>query len=457
MAETGRAPRRVVEAILDAPDELHLRPLHGIATAPIIAMDGSVETTPGYHADTGLWLHLPDPDAWRAALAAHPTREDARRAVDRFRELLRHFPFASEVDFGVVMSAVVTAVLRPVLPTAPAFALDAPAAGTGKTLLAETIGMIGTGAIPAVTEIPTRDEDEGRKRIDAAMLAGAPVILIDNVEGTLGSAALCQALTQTSRRIRPLGRSEEIRVPSRGVWMITGNNLGLRGDLTRRVLLARLDARIDRPERRRIDQDLQAEVRARRVELAAALIDLVRAYLLAGCPPVTLAAGRDLGSFRAWLRTVRAAVVWAGCADPVEAAERVQADDPVRRTLEAVLRVLWYTFRGRPVTVREILGAAEPDADLAAALEQAVDLRGPRTSRRLAAWLRQHRDRIVGTLQLVQAPGRAGVSRWAVVSARTAEAAPAQECREAGAGDDRGTGADAEDAEVPVDGTRVVV
>jgi hypothetical protein len=50
-----------------------------------------------------------------------------------------------------------------------------------------------------------RDAVEAGKRLDAMMLAGDPIIAIDNVEAPLEGAVLCQMLSQTARRIRVLG------------------------------------------------------------------------------------------------------------------------------------------------------------------------------------------------------------------------------------------------------------
>ncbi len=49
-----------------------------------------------------------------------------------------------------MLSAIISGITRPSLSTCPGHAFDAPAAGTGKTLLAECVGIVATGFRPAI-------------------------------------------------------------------------------------------------------------------------------------------------------------------------------------------------------------------------------------------------------------------------------------------------------------------
>src|SRR5262245_63978059 len=89
------------------------------------------------------------------------------------------FPFIAPADRSVALSAMLTALDRRSLPTAPLHAFTSPAAGTGKSLLVDIFAMLATGRLmPVISQ--GRTEEELEKRLGAAMLAGHAAISIDN-------------------------------------------------------------------------------------------------------------------------------------------------------------------------------------------------------------------------------------------------------------------------------------
>jgi hypothetical protein len=81
-----------------------------------------------------------------------------------------------------------------------------------------------------------RDAEESEKRLGAALLAGQPLVCIDNISGALSGDALCQYIERHRPQVRVLGKSELIAVETAGVtWYANGNNLIISGDLCRRV------------------------------------------------------------------------------------------------------------------------------------------------------------------------------------------------------------------------------
>ena len=114
-------------------------------------------------------------------------------------------------------------------------------------MLVDLISIIASGQRAAVMS-QGQDEEEMEKRLGASFLAGDPLITIDNCEQPLGGQLLCQALTQTRLKIRILGKSEQMELPTTACVFATGNNLTIEGDLTRRTLLSSIDTRQDRPE-----------------------------------------------------------------------------------------------------------------------------------------------------------------------------------------------------------------
>ena len=142
------------------------------------------------------------------------------------------FPFVTKEDRGVMLACALTGMARRSLPHAPAFSFDAPTAGTGKTLLGQCSLRL-CGSTPTV--IPEcRDEEELRKRLLAALREGKPGILLDNIRGQFGSAALEAFLTSEHYSDRVLGVSTIVTLTTNVLVLISGNNFQPKGDLYRR-------------------------------------------------------------------------------------------------------------------------------------------------------------------------------------------------------------------------------
>lgn len=405
-AVPSNPPAELARLILARADDHAWPTLRAIARHPIVTLDGRLITAAGYDAGTGLLLDIGG--AW--PIPENPTRADAVAACALLSDLLRYFPWAGPADFAVALSLLVTAVMRPVLPTAPLHGVDAPEAGSGKSLLVDAAAILATGQRAAVLEYG-RNAEEAGKRIDSALLAGDAVLALDNVEAPLEGAALCQTLTATTRAIRVLGQSKNVTVPCSALLTATGNNLTLRGDIVRRCLVCRLDPETDRPELRRFDQDLLAEVHARRCELVAAALTIPLAYIAAGRPDVGLV---PLGSFEEWSGTVRAALTWAGTADACDTIQRARDVDPSRQTLGAVLAEWRGRFGADGSTAAAAVDLAEREAALRDVLADVCMRHGKLDARALGNWLRVRRDTRAGTLVLRSRSTRHRFAVWTV-------------------------------------------
>ena len=73
------------------------------------------------------------------------------------------------------------------------------------------------------------------------------MIIIDNVERELDSAALASVLTAREWTDRILGLSKMVTLPVRAIWIANGNNIKVGGDIARRCYSVRLDAKTARP------------------------------------------------------------------------------------------------------------------------------------------------------------------------------------------------------------------
>ena len=79
----------------------------------------------------------------------------------------------------IALSAFLTACIRRSLPSAPMHAFTSPVPGSGKSMLVDLASIIATGEIAAVISQGKTDE-EFEKRLGACLLAGDPIIAIDN-------------------------------------------------------------------------------------------------------------------------------------------------------------------------------------------------------------------------------------------------------------------------------------
>ncbi|MGH9785153.1 MAG: hypothetical protein ACRD88_13310, partial [Terriglobia bacterium] len=237
--------------------------------------------------------------------------DDLDWARSMIEEVFGEFPYANEASRANAVAGVLTPILRRSFtgPT-PALILDAPAAGTGKSLLAEAISVIATGHRAAMMTAP-RDEEEWRKKLTSILMTGATTVVIDNLEHQLQSASLAALLTAAEWSDRALGGNQTVTLPQCATWIVTGNNIRLGGDLARRCYWVRLDAKMARPWQRDgfKHQDLLGWIAEHRGEILAALLVLARAWFTAGQP---VASGPVLGGFGSWIKTLGGVLAHAG-------------------------------------------------------------------------------------------------------------------------------------------------
>lgn len=409
--------QRLAETYLAREGQWRLPVLTGIINAPTLRDDGSILDQPGYDAQTGL---LFDPQGERfPLLPREPDRATALRALGFLRDLIDSFPFVTPADRSVALSAILTTLIRRSLPTAPLHGFNAPTAGTGKSMLVDLASIIATSR-PAPVIAQGKSEEEMEKRLGAALIAGDVMIAIDNCEEPLGGELLCQAMTQTSLKVRILGTSMNAEVPSNATMFATGNNLTLAGDMTRRAIRATLDAGVERPELRAFDRDPLAMVAAHRGDYVAAGLTILRAFHIAGRPSQTV----PLGSFTAWSAWVRDALIWLGEADPCETMEGMRGADPKLEALTAALEE-WRSVIGTDrVTVREIIeraaaqqtqlfGKAEfVNPEFREALLRVAGEGGAINGTRLGKWLSQHQNRVVAGHRIISAGTTGNRARW---------------------------------------------
>lgn len=359
-------PKEVVEIILARTGDWKFPSIAGVISAPTMRPDGSLLTEPGYDQQTGLLLV--DPPRM-LSIPDFPTRNDAERSLALLQSLLTGFPFADDVAKSCALSAMITPVVRGAFPVTPMHTSRAPAPGTGKSFLYDTVAAIAIGQpMPVIST--GGSEQELEKRLGTAMMAGQPLMSIDNITGELGGDALCQLIERPTVYVRILGRSESVRIDARGTSLFaTGNNFVIIGDVCRRAVTTSLDAGVERPELRQFEFDPVDMVLAERGKYIAAALTICRAYLVAGRPKKA----PKLASFEGWSDTVRSALIWLGQADPAQSMEAAISEDPEREELSEMLEA-WSAAIGIGPETRRRLADVLPKALSMVRETQAGDL-----------------------------------------------------------------------------------
>jgi putative DNA primase/helicase len=398
-------PKEIAQTILGRAGEWKFPIIVGLITTPTMRPDGSLLLNAGFDPATQLLLVDPPP---MPTIPQCPTRQDALRALAKLDGLLAEFPLADNIGKAVAFAALITPIARGGYPVAPFIAIDGVAAGAGKSFLCDVAATMATGQLMPVMAAGRSDE-EMEKRLGAALMAGQPLISIDNVTMDLGGDALCIAIERGSIRMRVLGLSKNARIEARGTtFFATGNNLVVRGDACRRVITARLDPKVERPELREFKGNPIAQVMADRGAYIAAALTICRAYLVAGRP----SPARRLASFEGWSDTVRSALIWLGVADPVAAMDGATALDPERVELMSVMEA-WRDAIGERHR-RSLAEAAEIASSSPVLLSafEAITEYAPVNARSLGSWFRRNQDRVLGGYCFRVLSNEKGGSRW---------------------------------------------
>jgi hypothetical protein len=426
-------PPALCQTIIDLRDVRVLKKLNGLITTPTLRPDGTLLQRIGYDKETGLYYSGP---RYLARIPLSPSREEAQQALEALWKPFTDFPFCSNLDRAVHLSAVLTSAVRAVLPAAPGFAYDAPIQGSGKTLLARCVGVLAQGEEPSVwPHTANTNDEETRKRIFTVLCSGKRVLIWDNVVSTFDSAALAACMTSPTYTDRILGKSDSTTVPNRMLLVLTGNNIQLQGEMPRRVLVSRIDPQTEKPFAREFALDPYAHCRAHRQSMVEAALTLIRAFLTCGCKrPIS----GKLASFEEWDSWVRRAVIFADelrpgmFGDVMDVIKANQAVDPELETLVGLLSAWHSAFGSRPVhaadVIQEAFGAFGLPGGKHRELQEALHglpVRDPRSinAKSLGRYLGNRKDRRVGGFWLRGGPKVDDKQTWCVERPVPAEAA----------------------------------
>lgn len=291
-------PKRVIENLIATPiEQVPLPKLVRISRSPIFSRWGELQTAPGYHESSGVYLTWNAADAVIDDVPANPTDADIAAAKALLMTPLADFPFTTDQDRAHAIAFAILPFVRECIdgPT-PLHLFSKPTPGTGATLLVNTLLCPSVGRQHSkLTEQST--DDEWKKVITAELSTGPSATVIDNVR-ELKSPILAAVLTTDVWGGRILGKTLKVNLPVRTAWAATGNNVVLHSEIQRRVAIIRLDSGLEDPAQDRVFKipDLNSWLDSHRTDLMRAILVIVQAWFARGCTRGT----RRMGMFEDW-------------------------------------------------------------------------------------------------------------------------------------------------------------
>ena len=364
-------PPRIAHTLLRSP--LHrsgLRRVDAVSAQPVPKLlDGEPYVTgEGYDEDTKILGAFAD-EEWD--IPVRPTFAEFVEACETIGELINELYLETPADVSAMIAALLTAVARPGLPTAPAFLISAPDSGAGKGYIAQVISMLTASHPSEAADVMTlitggnassagNAEAEFSKMVLGALTSPRPVLQFDEVEGDkIDGKALRTLLTSEVFSGRRLGTNAMVSLPTRKLILVTASNVEPSMDSVRRFITIRITPPADPAKRNQSADNGAAErLRANRVTYARAAIVVAFGgmHLLRDSPNRMPIGIPLLGTYTEWSRVVAGPATlaaWILIKRETEPVNLVECDDavlsaianknPLRDAIEAINPMLRQT------------------------------------------------------------------------------------------------------------------
>jgi DNA polymerase-1 len=196
----------------------------------------------------------------------------------------------------------------------PLWIYDGNREGCGKDTCADITHVLYSGRSIICAPLSKDCDEEMRKRITSALMAGSRFFHLANMKGHIRYASL-EAATDNSGvwEDRRLGVSETLRLPNETEFSFSANNATWEPDIERRCRRIRLRFTPEDINGHRYRHlDIRGWVLNRRADLLSAINALVLAWVRAGMPP----GPSSFTSFPEWGVTIGGIFMVCGLADP---------------------------------------------------------------------------------------------------------------------------------------------
>lgn len=386
--------------------------LYGISDHPLVLPDGTLLDETGYDEPTGLFIL--NGRSRFPPIHKNPTDAQLLNAVEMCMSPFSEYNFVDPA-FGktAVLVAVLLAVLRPGLATAPLIATTSKKTGVGKGYLNQGISIIATGKLPQFRNVERSSAPEFRKVLFTELLERSPIIAFDNMDGLIDNETLSSFLTSPVWTDRVLGMSKSGGLLRNDILTtLNGVNLSLGKNLARKVLMIELQE-VGSDDRFRVFEFLPHK---KAKENRAAIIS---AALTIACHAVNCATdNRTIGSFegandiiRIPISDIAKRLSSTGLVDPIGLFEKMvnqDVDTPVEIEL---LELIHIATKGDEFTANDLRLLSYQDGNLERAIREFCASSPTMTTHSVAAILTQLRGEWLGDLKL-QSRKTGGTNRW---------------------------------------------
>ena len=384
--ESRRIPERVGKQIAARGSWFGVRRLKMVTSIPLMTAGGVLQT-PGYDPLSCVFYA---PSIEIKPVAKHPTLEAARAAAATLFDVVHDFPFAGDSHRSAWLASLLAVIARPAIDgPVPMTFIDGNQRGVGKGLLTDLVYLILYGAnMPKHASMP-RDEAEMAKVLLSIAMRNRPTYNFDNVPSgsRIGSPSLDSVLTTGTVAGRVLGKSEVHDYEIETVFFGSGNRIAVdqNTDIIRRLNYINLQSPEEHAEHRTgFKHGAEAELREyainKRAELIHAALTILEYSRQSKADPTL----KSWGSYEAFSRVVRRAIVLLGEPDPLDTRKALEARDESRGALEIVIAAI------------EGIGATSLDSGMTAA-EIIAELTD--------AWGDEHGSTYTQAAQLLSPPG----------------------------------------------------
>ncbi|WP_417259105.1 hypothetical protein [Celeribacter sp.] len=404
-----RTIKQVNELLVD-----NLPKLAAVVDHPVLRPDGTLIEKAGYDAATGIYVRNGVARFSKIETEFDPGR--LKELVETCLGPFRRYSFADHRKGRTAMlAAVLTAVLRPAMETAPMIAVTSPEIGVGKSFIAQALGVIATGDLPKMKSVERSSSTEMRKLLFADLLEQNPVMVYDNMDGTFRNEVLTSFITTPVWSDRVLGESRTGgSIRNTALLVTNGVNMSFPRGMSRRYLL--IDLRP--PCENHITADFgftpQGEAKLFRPEIVAAALGIA----MAARPDKPF--NGTLGSFETWTRLVRDPIVRLmkavpdlGLFDPLDLFKDAMSnavDDEIYRTF---LTALFDVIGGEDFEANDARLAINESVELGELIREISDSDPTLTNRSVAAILGKLRGLDLNGVRLTSKK-RAGRNLWKI-------------------------------------------
>jgi len=370
------------------------KPLTGIVENPFIDESWKLIRKTGYDDTTGLY-----------AVLHHKlkiTKMNPEKAYEYLaNEVFAEFPFSSDLDRAVAVSAMLTAVQRPTIcgdSGFPGYGIVSPVQSSGKTTMAQLISYSVFNRPVAATTLPD-DEVELGKHLLAILQEGHSCVLFDNIDqgDTVTSNVLSRAMSNDLFSGRQLGENKNVEVPSSVVWLFTGNGIKFVGDFATRIYPININAKMEDPNVRVFKrEDIGQWAMDHRKKTMSAILSIIIAGKGVQAP--------DSTRFKGWDKFVRRPILKVAGIDINDAVKKNQQEDPIKLGKAHFLNQLKETFGSSKFTTKDIIkkayGAFESgETPLSEAIDDILGEKG-KSTRTLGRYLSTMVDVVFHSLML---------------------------------------------------------